>query len=57
MSYNNLRITISKKDSICQWCNNKINKGENIYIKPNKYISHIHCHIYHNSNGFDYDKT
>lgn len=44
MGYNNLRLTVSKKESECNVCSQTIHKGENIYIIPGKYIAHIKCH-------------
>lgn len=44
MGYNNLRLTISKKESECNVCSQIIYKGENVYIIPGKYIAHVKCH-------------
>jgi hypothetical protein len=45
MSYNNKRVTISKKDSICDHCGDIIYKGAKIFIIPHKYISHYECYL------------
>jgi len=44
MSYNELRLTYSKKECKCSNCTKKIYKGDEVYIKPKDYIVHKKCH-------------
>lgn len=47
--YKQPRITISKKDCICSYCDGKIKKGDEVYIIPNKAVYHIKCYNMRNS--------
>ena len=43
MSYNDLRLTISKERCECTICGKPIERGESVYIIPREMISHKKC--------------
>jgi hypothetical protein len=44
MSYNDLRLTVSKEECECTICGKIICRGESVYIIPRKMIAHKKCY-------------